>query len=104
MPVWKDFSVGPKKEQADADKDTGEESEVAVAAADMKPGERKVISDGTEGPVVEIIRRSTTDEPEAPVAAEETDSSADEQNADTDTKAKAEAEAEAEAEVEESKE
>jgi small subunit ribosomal protein S2 len=28
----------------------------------LKPGERKVISDGTDGPVVEIIRRS---EPEA---------------------------------------
>jgi small subunit ribosomal protein S2 len=35
-----------------------EESEIAVASADLKPGERKVISDGTEGPVVEIIRKT----------------------------------------------
>jgi small subunit ribosomal protein S2 len=28
-----------------------------TAAADLKPGERKVISDGTDGPVVEIIRK-----------------------------------------------
>jgi len=27
----------------------------------LKPGERKVISDGTEGPVVEIIRKAKTD-------------------------------------------
>ncbi len=89
-----------EKEQADADKDTEEDSEITTAAADLKPGERKVISDGTEGPVVEIIRRSTTDEPEAPAPAEEPDSPADEETADT----KAEAESEAEAEVEESKE
>jgi hypothetical protein len=25
----------------------------------LKPGERKIISDGTKGPVVEIIKRST---------------------------------------------
>jgi small subunit ribosomal protein S2 len=30
-----------------------------TAAADLKPGERKVISDGTDGPVVEIIRKGT---------------------------------------------
>ncbi len=28
----------------------------------MKPGERKVISDGAEGPVIEIIRRPSKDE------------------------------------------
>jgi len=32
------------------------------AADDLKPGERKVISDGSQGPVVEIIRRSTKGE------------------------------------------
>jgi hypothetical protein len=36
---------------------------------DLKPGERKVISDGGSGPVVEIIRRSAT-ETEAPALAE----------------------------------
>jgi small subunit ribosomal protein S2 len=50
-----------EKMQAEADKDIEEESEVAAASVDLKPGERKVISDGTEGPVVEIIRKTKTD-------------------------------------------
>ena len=53
-----------------------EESETAAASAELKPGERKVISDGTEGPVVEIIRRSTTEteeEAESDAAAELTE-------------------------------
>ena len=36
-------------------------SEVAAASAELKPGERKIISDGTEGPVVEIIKRTTSE-------------------------------------------
>ena len=47
-----------EKQQADADKAVEEESEVTAVSAELKPGERKVISDGTEGPVVEIIKRS----------------------------------------------
>ncbi|KPJ75925.1 MAG: 30S ribosomal protein S2 [Deltaproteobacteria bacterium SG8_13] len=78
-----------EKEQAEVDKEEGEESEVAAAAADLKPGERKVISDGTEGPVVEIIRRSTAEEPQTPAQPDST---------------AAEETAEAETEVEESKE
>jgi small subunit ribosomal protein S2 len=31
-------------------------------SADLKPGERKVISDGREGPVVEIIKRASSAE------------------------------------------
>jgi small subunit ribosomal protein S2 len=54
-----------EKMQAQADKDTEEVTEVSAAAAELQPGERKVISDGTEGPEVEIIRRSTTDVPES---------------------------------------
>lgn len=48
------------KEKAQAEADKGEEdtSEITAAAADLKPGERRVISDGTDGPVVEIIKRS----------------------------------------------
>ena len=53
-----------EKMQAEADKEVEEESEIAVASAELKPGERKVISDGTEGPVVEIIRK-TDEEQEA---------------------------------------
>jgi small subunit ribosomal protein S2 len=51
-----------EKMQAEADKEVEEESEIAVASADLKPGERKVISDGTEGPVVEIIRKTDADQ------------------------------------------
>jgi small subunit ribosomal protein S2 len=52
-----------EKIQAQADKETEEESEIKAAAAELEQGERKVISDGTDGPVVEIIRRSTTEAP-----------------------------------------
>ncbi len=49
-----------EQRQAASDKEEEDvESEIAVASADLKPGERKIISDGTQGPVVEIIRRST---------------------------------------------
>lgn len=48
-----------EKQQAEADKETDEKSEVAAVSAELKPGERKIISDGTKGPVVEIIKRST---------------------------------------------
>jgi small subunit ribosomal protein S2 len=48
-----------EKQQAETDKDVEEESEVVTASAELKPGERKVIADGTEGPVVEIIKRGT---------------------------------------------
>ena len=55
-----------EKKQAEADKATEEEvSEVEIVSAELKPGERKVISDGSEGPVVEIIKRTTSEvEPE----------------------------------------
>ncbi len=54
-------------QQAMADKGGEEEkSETAAAAADLKPGERKVISDGTEGPVIEIIKRATSEPAAAP--------------------------------------
>ena len=65
-----------EKRQAEADKDVEEVSEMTAASAELKPGERKVISDGSEGPVVEIIKRSA-EEPdvsegpdEAPAEAE----------------------------------
>jgi len=47
-----------EKQQARADKETAEEEGIEKAAADLKPGERKVISEGGEGPVVEIIRKT----------------------------------------------
>jgi small subunit ribosomal protein S2 len=60
-----------EKRQAEADKDVEEVSEMTAASAELKPGERKVISDGSQGPVVEIIKRSA-DEP----AAEDTPAAA----------------------------
>lgn len=51
-----------EKRQAEADKSVEEEPVSTVDAGDLKPGERKVISDGSDGPVVEIIKRSRTEE------------------------------------------
>jgi small subunit ribosomal protein S2 len=50
-----------EKQQAEADKEIEEVSAVEAASAELKPGERKVISDGSDGPVVEIIKRTTPD-------------------------------------------
>ena len=48
-----------EKEQAEADKEVEEVSEVTAVSAELEPGERKIISDGSDGPVVEIIKRTT---------------------------------------------
>jgi len=58
-----------EKQQAEADKDVEEESEAAAVSAELASGERKVISDGSDGPVVEIIKRSVVETP-VPVAAD----------------------------------
>ncbi|MBN1932190.1 MAG: 30S ribosomal protein S2 [Desulfobacterales bacterium] len=57
-----------ERRQAEVDKEVGEESEIAVAGSELQPGERKVISDGSDGPVVEIIKRTS---PEVPADYEE---------------------------------
>jgi small subunit ribosomal protein S2 len=57
-----------ERKQAEADKQEEEPTEIESAAATLKPGERKVISDGSEGPIVEIIRK-TGDEEETPSQA-----------------------------------
>ncbi len=67
--------------QAEADKDVEEEeSEVAAVSAELQPGERRVISDGKEGPIVEIIKRSKDEAAEEPTVTE--DAGETEQNAD----------------------
>ena len=59
-----------EKKQAAADKKTdGDTKPKKKMSANLKPGERKVISDGTDGPVIEIIKRSTA-APEAAKAPE----------------------------------
>lgn len=52
-----------EKQQAETDKDVEEKDDAsATGTQELKPGERKVISDGSEGPVVEMIRKSATEE------------------------------------------
>ncbi len=67
-----------EKKQAEIDK-AEEEDEVTTTARDMKPGERKVLSDGTDGPVVELIKRSKVD------AGEDSQESAEDEQTDTAT-------------------
>jgi small subunit ribosomal protein S2 len=62
-----------ERQQAAADKQSEEQDQLSAASADLKPGERKVISEGTQKPVVEIIRRSTVEaETESPDPSETT--------------------------------
>jgi small subunit ribosomal protein S2 len=77
-----------ERQQAEADKEIEEEPEVTTISAELKPGERKIISDGTAGPVVEIIKRSgteTTEEIDAPEAAAEVQSSESEEKSEAET-------------------
>jgi len=53
-----------EKRQAASDKKSGEEEDAKPTVPDLKPGERKIISDGTDGPVIEIIKRSSEPEKE----------------------------------------
>ncbi len=62
-----------ERKQAEADKAEEEVSEKPFAGENLKPGERKIISDGTEGPVVEIIKRSAYGEAEEEFAEEKED-------------------------------
>ncbi len=52
-----------EEQQADADKEVEEKSEISDIGTELKPGERKVISDGSDGPVVEIIKKTTQKAP-----------------------------------------
>lgn len=65
-----------EKQQARTDKAEEEPSEIETAAAHLKPGERKVISDGTQGPIVEIIRKTGEEETAPANEAAKTDSPA----------------------------
>jgi len=47
-----------EKQQAEADKEVEEVFTVTGAGAELKPGERKIVSDGSDGPVVEIIKKT----------------------------------------------
>ena len=69
-----------ERRQADADKAVDEPSEIETAAASLKPGERKVISDGSDGPIVEIIRKTGDDDETEPT----TEAAAPAQEADAE--------------------
>jgi small subunit ribosomal protein S2 len=75
--------------QAETDKEVEEESEITTASAELKPGERKVISDGTKGPIVEIIRKTEADES---AVAEEAEPAGDEETATEEPKDRSEEE------------
>ncbi|MBL0700299.1 MAG: 30S ribosomal protein S2 [Desulfosarcina sp.] len=60
-----------EKQQAAADKDVEEEVVEPTDDADLQPGERKIISDGTDGPVVEIIKRAVAEDNIEPVGSSE---------------------------------
>lgn len=66
-----------EKQQAEADKDIDEETEIAAVATEPadsgQPAERKVVSDGSDGPVVEIIKKKTATE--APKDSEDAETS-----------------------------
>ena len=77
-----------ERQQAEADKEIEEESEVTTISAELKPGERKIIADGTEGPVVEIIKRSgagSTEAVDVPEAVAEVQTSESEKNSEVET-------------------
>ncbi len=59
--------------EAEADKAPIEEPAPLAAAADLKPGERKVISEGGAGPVIEVIRRAPGEVPPAAAGGEDMD-------------------------------
>jgi len=54
-----------EKRQAETDKAEDATPEVEKPTVDLKPGERKVISDGSQGPIVEIIRKSGDEDAES---------------------------------------
>jgi len=47
-----------ERQQAEVDKKAEEETKPVSVSSELKPGERKVISDGTDGPVIEIIKKA----------------------------------------------
>lgn len=51
-----------ERAQSESDKDSDSKREVSE---DLKPGERKVISDGEDGPVVEVVKKKTSSEGDA---------------------------------------
>ncbi|VEN74013.1 30S ribosomal protein S2 [Candidatus Desulfarcum epimagneticum] len=87
-----------RKQAASDKKNVEDEKKKKPMSVDLKPGERKIISDGTDGPVIEIIKRAAAE----PEPAAEAEAKADESAAAPDA-APAEPEAEAKPPEEEKK-
>lgn len=47
-----------EKQQAEADKKIEEQPEEVPSGEELKPGQRRVVSDGSNGPIVEIIKKA----------------------------------------------
>jgi len=54
-----------EKQQAESDKKMEDVVETAEIKPELKPGERKIISNGSDGPFIEIIKRAAPEEAEA---------------------------------------
>jgi small subunit ribosomal protein S2 len=76
-----------EKKRAEEDKAIEEtESEVTAVSSELKPGERKIISDGTDGPVVEIIKKGTVETVDTEEKKETADTEEKKETADTEEK------------------
>ena len=71
-----------EKQQAEADKEIEDKDEGLPVDSELKPGKRKVIADGSEGPVVEIIRKT------APIPSSETSDDNESEKSGETTEAK----------------
>jgi small subunit ribosomal protein S2 len=73
-----------ERKQAEADKEVEDVSAVAAVSAELKPGERKVIADGTDGPVVEIIKKTTPSTQKDPEVTEHSKDDTLQEDAETE--------------------
>lgn len=71
-----------EKKQAEADKAVEMEVEAEPVGAQLMPGERRIVSDGSDGPIVEIIKRSTS---EVPVGSDDPEALEDARGDETET-------------------
>ena len=55
-------AIYEEKKQAEADKRMEKESDAVSDKAEKEQGERRIISDGSKGPIIEIIKRSEGDQ------------------------------------------
>lgn len=64
-----------EKQQAEADKEIEEQPEEVSSGEELEPGQRRVVSDGSDGPIVEIIKKSKPETSPTPVDDSESEES-----------------------------